>query len=52
MRLPILRFDDAPGVPDHRHDHEDVSKLLSGQWTVTIDGVDSELERVAPPWSE
>ena len=30
-------------VPDHTHDHEEVSQLLSGRWTVTIDGEDSEL---------
>jgi quercetin dioxygenase-like cupin family protein len=30
-------------VPDHTHDHKEVSKLLSGRWTVTIDGEDSEL---------
>jgi mannose-6-phosphate isomerase-like protein (cupin superfamily) len=44
------RDDDLPGrarrrerVPDHTHDHEEVSQLLSGGWTVTIDGEDSEL---------
>lgn len=30
-------------VPDHTHDHEEVSQLLAGRWTVTIDGEDSEL---------
>ena len=30
-------------VPYHTHDHEEVSQLLSGRWTVTIDGEDSEL---------
>ena len=30
-------------VPDHTHDHEEVSHLLSGRWTVTIDGQDSAL---------
>lgn len=30
-------------VPDHTHDHEEVSQLLSSRRTVTIDGEDSEL---------
>ena len=30
-------------VPDHTHDHEEVSHLLSGRWTVTIDSEDTEL---------
>jgi quercetin dioxygenase-like cupin family protein len=30
-------------VPDHTHDHEEVSHLVSGRWIVSIDGVDSEL---------
>jgi quercetin dioxygenase-like cupin family protein len=30
-------------VPNHTHDHEEISQLLSGRWTVTIDGEDWEL---------
>ena len=29
-------------VPDHTHDHEEVSHLLSGRLSVTIDGEDYE----------
>ena len=41
--------------PDNTHDHEEVSQLLSGRWTVTIDGEESELRpgdtAVIPPGS-
>jgi quercetin dioxygenase-like cupin family protein len=31
-------------VPAHTHDHEEVSHLLSGRWTVTIEAADTPLE--------
>ncbi|MGZ8637320.1 MAG: cupin domain-containing protein, partial [Actinomycetota bacterium] len=38
---------DVPGgrrFPEHTHDHEEVSHLVDGRWTVTIEGVDTALE--------
>ena len=31
-------------VPSHAHDHEEVSHLLSGRWTETIEGTATPLE--------
>ena len=43
--IMTYRVEPAGGqrVPNHTHDHEEVSQLLSGRWTVSIDGEDSEL---------
>lgn len=30
-------------LPDHTHDHEEVSHVVSGRWTVSIDGEESAL---------
>lgn len=39
------RVELGPGqrLPEHTHDHEEVSHVLSGRWTVRIDGVETEL---------
>jgi quercetin dioxygenase-like cupin family protein len=39
----LVELGEDQRVPDHTHDHEEVSHLVSGRWTVSIDGVDSEL---------
>jgi quercetin dioxygenase-like cupin family protein len=40
------RLDIAGGqhVPSHTHDHEEVSHLISGGWTVTIEGAETPLQ--------
>jgi quercetin dioxygenase-like cupin family protein len=39
----LVELDGGQRVPDHTHDHEEVSHLVSGRWTVTIAGEDTEL---------
>jgi quercetin dioxygenase-like cupin family protein len=39
----LVELGEDQRVPDLTHDHEEVSHLVSGRWTVSIAGVDSEL---------
>jgi quercetin dioxygenase-like cupin family protein len=39
----LLELGGGQCVPDHTHDHEEVPHLVSGRWTVTIAGEDTEL---------
>ena len=44
----LVELGEDQRVPGHTHDREEVSHLVSGRWTVSIDGEDSELRPATP----